>query len=283
MKNYVFGDTGGHKSALFSSLVKLGIDIKNGMIPEGTRIIHVGDLIHKGPGSSDILKTVDLLIRNNPGQWVQILGNHEFQHIKGSPVFWKCSCTSVDISIINRWFESGLAHASFGIDKITSIELEVSAKPKIEVPNKGILFAHGGLTKTWWDILGNVKSPSELSAILNGLDARTITSPGQMLGYINPKVGPVWAIGNDEVFTSWPATSDMPFMQVHGHTVSYQWSRSKWFRSDPAFKPFRDNTKLNPMSRAVVTKVANSLLIGVDPGFSTYADLKEQPYLSFVS
>lgn len=282
MKNYVFGDTGGHAAQLFNALKGIGVDIDKGVIPEGVRIIHLGDLIHKGPDSSEILAVVDRLVRRNPTRWVQLLGNHEFQHIEGSPVFWKCDCTLKEVDIICTWFEMGLAAASFAVPTVASMKLEVSAKPKITIPDMGVLFTHAGLTWEWWNSLGQPVNPVEASMHLNSLPVDLITVPGQMLGVHNSRPGPVWAAGNSEVFNSWDVKPEtMPFMQMHGHTSSYMWGKGAWRRKDAGFKRFREATKLNPETRAVVTQLSGSLLVGVDPGYSKLADTKTQPYLLF--
>lgn len=298
MKNYIFGDTGGHAKQLFASLEKIGVNLKDYTIPEGVRIIHCGDLIHKGPSSRLLLNTVNRLIRKNEGQWIQLLGNHEFQHIEGSPYFWRCDCDMQDVAIINDLFDEGLATASFGIDKLVNVKLEVSARPKMTIPDNGVLFTHAGLTHTWLNFVKSLKASSvanpnlldinltatEVASILNGLDVDIITAAGQMLGYINPRVGPVWAIGNDEVFNDWITSgATMPFMQVHGHTTSYMWTRGSWYRKDPAFKAFRESTKLNPKTRAVITELSGNILIGIDPGFAAKADLLAQSYLELES
>ena len=284
MRNFVFGDTGGHAQQLWRSLEEIGVDVDKGFIPEDVRIIHLGDLIHKGPDSSELLKKVDKLVRRNPTRWVQILGNHEFQHIEGSPVFWRCKCELSEVDIICNWFEMGLAASSFAVPAFTEMKLEVSHKPKIVIPETGILFTHAGLTWDWWNSLGRPENPVEVSMHLNSFPVDLITVPGQMLGYHGGKPGPVWAIGNSEVFNSWQENSDfMPFIQMHGHTSSYKWSKSEWWRKDVGFKPFREATKLNPESRAVITRMADSLLIGVDPGYSKLADTDKQPYLYFQS
>lgn len=295
MKNYIFGDTGGHAKQLFASLEKIGVNLKDYSIPDGVRIIHCGDLIHKGPSSRLLLDTANRLIRKNKGQWIQLLGNHEFQHIEGSPYFWRCDCNMQDVATINDLFDEGLATASFGINELVDVKLEVSARPKMVIPNKGVLFTHAGLTNTWLNFVKSLNGASgnlaevnltstEVSSILNGLDVDVITAAGQMLGYINPNVGPVWAIGNDEVFNDWEASGEvMPFMQVHGHTTSYSWSYGSWYRKDAAFKKFKGVTKLNPQTRAVITELAGNILVGIDPGFSAKADLQAQPYLTINS
>lgn len=284
MDNFVFGDTGGHASQLFASLKQIGVDLDKGIIPENVRIIHLGDLIHKGPHTSMLLEKIDKLVRRNPTQWVQILGNHEFQHIEGSPVFWRCDCNIQEVDIICNWLEMGLAAPSFAVPTVKKINLEVSAKPKIAIPEQGILFTHAGLTWDWWNGLGQPANPVEVSMHLNSFPVDLITVPGEMLGYVGGKPGPVWAVGNSEVFNSWESNKDsMPFMQMHGHTSSYKWTKGEWWRKDKNFQTFKKATKLNPESRAVITKMSDSLLIGLDPGYSKLADTKAQPYLHFKS
>ena len=286
MKNYVFGDTGGHLKQLFASLHEIGVDTKRGIIPEGIRIIHLGDLIHKGPDSSLLLETVDRLIRNNPGQWIQILGNHEFQHIDGSPYFWRCTCDMNDVGIINDWFEEGLANATFGIESFDSenTQFEVSNRPQFDIPKTGIFFSHAGLSWNWWNTFGRRTNPVELSEALNSLETWVITTPGEMLNVHGKKPGPVWAIGNSEVFDTWNDREDvMPFAQFHGHTTSYQFPASRWWRTDKAFQPFKSATKLNPKTRGVITSLAGNLMLGIDPGYSLKADNDKQPFVTFNS
>jgi hypothetical protein len=289
MKNYVFGDTGGHAPQLFGALEELGIDWKTGVIPDGVRIIHCGDLIHKGPNSKVLLAVVDTLIRNNPGQWIQILGNHEFQHIKGSPYFWRCDCDQEDVNIINEWFEEGLATATFAVD--SAVSFDVAVKP-VEAfkPETGIFFSHAGLTRRWWQTYFKNQTLKGGSDFLNRQDVYMLTQPGEMLtGRVNLEAGPVWATGNNEVFNSWvnPDTGnviDMPFIQVHGHTSSYLWKAHRWWdRKDPEFRQFKAMTKLDQKNRAVVTSMAHGTLVGIDPGYNTTADTQIQPYISFAT
>jgi hypothetical protein len=187
MQNFIFGDTGGHAIQLFNALKSLGVDVKNYIIPEDVRIIHLGDLIHKGPSSKLLLETVDQLIRNNPGQWVQILGNHEFQHIEGSPYFWNCECDFDDEAIINDWYDEGLAFATFGLEKYESIKLGpfLNLKARVKAPVSGILFSHASLSWSWWKKFNSLTSAVELSKELNELHAMDITAAGQMLGVHN--------------------------------------------------------------------------------------------------
>lgn len=286
MKYYIFGDSGGHKVPLQRSLTDLGADLDTFTLPDDITIIHLGDLIHKGPHSSLLLQMVDGFIQNNPGQWVQLLGNHEFQHLNG-PSFWRCNCTEEDKRILQKWWETGEAKVSFGLDNITPPNLEISARPKLVTPSETWLFTHAGLSFDWWEIAGFESSAVDISQKLNSLSVKQVTTPGELLygpssKYAYDPPGPVWAIGNTEVFLSWQKSREKPtFNQVYGHTTSYAWSRKTWWGGGLNLKDFKAASKLNPETRAVLTDLGdNILMVGIDPGYSNYADQKKQPYLT---
>ena len=286
MTIFVFGDTGGHAKQLFASLRSLGIIIDHDnqifTIPEDVTIIHLGDLIHKGPSSKLLLEVVDKLIRNNPGHWIQILGNHEFQHIKGAPYFWQCDCDIEDVKIINFWWLEGLAKATFGLDNIIPPNLEISASPKFLANNTSWFFCHGGLTYYWWEALGCLTTAYEASEAFNELPVKEVTLPGALLGMPQFRAGPVWAIGNDEVWSSWKDNNVIPpFSQIHGHTTSYLWVQNRWFVNSRQFINFKNNTKINPELKAVITDLGNrNLMVGIDPGYSKIAVGSAQPYVT---
>lgn len=282
MKYVVFGDTGGHAKQLFASLKQLGVDLDNFVIPENLTIIHLGDLIHKGPSSKLLLNVIDKLIINNPGRWKQILGNHEFNHIPGAPIFWRCDCDNEDVAILRKWSDERLARATFGLDNVIPPNLEVSAKPSFVAANSSWLFSHGGLTFYWWEAIGSPLSAVETSKLLNELSVQEITLPGAMLGMPQFKAGPVWAIGNDEVWNSWKFNQKVPpFSQVHGHTTSYMWEQKAWWDKRKTFMPFRNASKVNPETRAVITNLGdNNLMVGIDPGYNVKATTAQQPYIT---
>lgn len=280
MINYVFGDTGGHGSALLASLEEIGFNRNTLELPEGVRVIHLGDLIHKGPDSNALLPLVDAIIDVNPGRWVQLLGNHEFQHIKGSPSFWRCDCDSDSKFIINNWWESKKAFAAFALNSFSSLQPEVSARPSIIIPQTSILFTHSGITRPFWKEMGASVEASVIADAINASPVKVVSRPGEML--FNPHApnhnpGPVWALSSGEVFASWTDTV-MPFIQVHGHTTAYGWMYKRWFPGTS--KWFKDSTKLNPENRVSITEVAESILLGVDPGFNERIDLPSQPFLT---
>lgn len=283
MRNIVFGDTGGWMPQLLAAFDELGINAEESTIPENMRIIHCGDLVHKGPFSSHLLAIVTGLMVRNPGRWVQLMGNHEAQHLPGAPMFWACDCTPADAGLLNVWHEDGFMRPTFGLtDEASTFTAPGSAG--LTVDRVSMLFSHGGLTEGFWDwAVGAPEDAVVTAARLNALPLDIITTPGMMLGENRPlsRIGPVWAVGNTEVFQSWQARAEtaMPFTQVHGHTTSYSYDRNRWW---PGLEDFRARTVLDPASRAVVTELNNNLMLGIDPGFSVQEPrLRAQPWFEF--
>lgn len=275
-KYFVFGDTGGHLAPLQKALTSLGVDVINFTIPENVTIIHTGDLIHKGPASSKILQLVDNLMVNNPGQWVQILGNHEYQHL-GGPQFWNCSCSVEDKAILRKWVESGQATPAFALT--TDQHLILDNEPYSDSSNQW-LFTHGGVTQSFFERLGT-STAEETAEVINLLLVKYVTWPGELLyGKPHPLVGCVWAIGATEVYPSWNTrTEPLKFNQIYGHTTSFLWKETKWRYGIP--KEFKTNSVLAHKNRAVITKLPNqNLMVGIDPGYENYATQKSQSYIT---
>lgn len=287
MKIHVFGDTGGHAKQLMKALTTVGVDLENFIIPQGTTILHLGDLIHKGPGSEYLISLVHLLMERNPGQWIQLLGNHEYQHV-GGPAFWRCNCSPEMVMILRHWVEKGTAVAAFGADNLVAEKLSLSARDDWEPKNSSWVFTHAGVTRNFWRNNKSFKLASAFAEHVNSLPVGKITEPGKLLygGVSNFNAGPVWAIASEEVYDSWTKTGDVypPFNQAVGHTTAYSWPHKNWYggKNATALKLFKENSKLNPEKRMVITKIGEqSLLLSLDPGFSTNADIVEQPHLTF--
>ena len=266
MRNIVMSDTGGWLPQLLNTFDRLGIDAERGLIPEGMRIVHCGDVVHKGPFSSQLLQVIDHLMLNSPGQWIQLMGNHEAQHLPGAPVFWQCDCDIHDVSILGRWQRDNLMQPTFGLTLDSAVTL---LDERVEKAGS-IFFSHGGLTRGFWTRnAAGALDAARVAEELNRMPMHEITVPGLMLGEQRPtsRIGPVWAVGNTEVFDSWRDEPEqaMPFVQFHGHTTSYSFDRRSWW---PGLEDFRKSTSLIESSRTVVTDLNNNLMLGVDPGFS---------------
>ncbi len=285
MRLHVFGDTGGHATQLLNGLKTAGVDLNTLKIAPNTRILHVGDLIHKGADSEYIVSLVHAIMEKNPGQWIQLLGNHEFQHV-GGPQFWNCDCSGEQVALLQHWYKTGLAKVAYGSDHLIADKLDLSARSLYEPNNSSWLFTHAGLTQVWWDRIDQPETAEQAAEKINKLTLRQKTVPGSLLfgGPSNKSAGPVWAVSTTEVFSSWENDHNlMPFNQVYGHTTPFAWMSKSWYdRYNKTIKQFQKQTKLNPNNRTVITKLTGDMLmVGVDPGFSNRADIKEQPHLGF--
>jgi len=280
---YVFGDTGGHYNQLYAGLMQAGVNPTTYKIPDDVVIIHEGDLIHKGPDSLEILQLVDVIMRANPGQWIQLLGNHEFQYFNGSPFFWGDVIPGEGQAILRDWALDGLVRVAFAIEAPATIH-------GVDVPatavNKPILFTHSGVTRGFWEMyLKEAEDIYSTVELINNLPVKVVTRPGQMLdggAKRNPllPVGPTWALSTFEVFGSWRDQTTVPFIQVHGHTNAYNFFTNKWW---DAFGVFKEQSVLDKKNRRVVTKVADSIQIAVDPGYEKTAPNHTQPSLKITT
>lgn len=280
MKYYVIGDTGGHLPQLMSGLEHVGVDTENKIIPEDVTVIHLGDLIHKGPSTSlKALNFVRAMQQNNPGRWVQLIGNHEIQHISGGLKFWKCNCGEDFEVLLNSMFVAGEVVFSYYVEDMRSENLTLSKRTTFVPENRDWLFTHGGLTRLWWGKVHNSNPDVRtLSESINSLPADIASSPGVRLGYPRNPASPVWASAPTEVFPGWFERGSMPFNQVVGHTYLFNWEKGRWYgRPERTLKSL---TKLNETIRASLTLIGDSVLVVADPGFeSAEPTVKSQPVI----
>jgi hypothetical protein len=81
MRVAVIGDIGGHVDELRAELARLGVK-RDGLLPSDLLVIQVGDLVHRGPASDDVITLVDSYLRNEPHRWIQLVGNHEANYLR---------------------------------------------------------------------------------------------------------------------------------------------------------------------------------------------------------
>lgn len=278
MKHYVIGDTGGHSKALKAGLESIGVDTKNRLIPEGVTIIHHGDLIHKGPSSDALLSFVEEMQDNNPGRWIQLLGNHEAHHLPFSVKFWNCdTCSPAMDTTIQRMFTEGRIKAAHHLIDVEPTNLTLSARDSHVPTSKDWLFTHGGVSRDWLAAVHpQLVTVEDIANDINTLSPTHLSYAGERLGNPGYLASPVWASAPTEVFPTWEGS--MPFNQSAGHTYAFDWEREAWFGNHRRIREFKKATKLNPQQRVSITKIGESILIGVDPGFETRVPkIKSQP------
>lgn len=268
-KYYVFGDTGGHLKTLVAGLKQIGVDTDNYVIPEDMQIIHMGDLIHKGPASLRALVFVENMMLHNPGQWIQLMGNHEMQHLPNTNWFYPCSCSETVDDKIDELITSGLLRTAYALEDVTPVRMEKSARHRMKPASSSWLFTHGGMTADWWFRMHNREaSVLKLAEQINNLTDKQKDKAGERMGQHGRMPSPVWASAPTEVFSSWKETP-MPFNQVTGHTYPFDWESERWFGSRATVKDYIKSTVLNPDQRIALTKVGENLLMVTDPGFES--------------
>lgn len=293
MEYHIFGDTGGHYKQLKAGLEAIGYDPATNKLPKDVTVIHLGDLVHKGPSSEAILFMVDRIMDDNPGQWIQMMGNHESQYTREAPFFWGNVIDAEGRAILNKWFNQGRIKVAHSLPKgVNFHNLTMSAREYF-VPNKEVLLTHAGLPALFWtkyilphagELLGeelfDPYSAKHVAKFLNEMPLKISTNPGVMLGgdtYRRP-VGPMWASGVEELWKTWQRQdSEEPFNQVHGHTYPFSFGYNTWYPGIP--KEFKMASKVNPERKTTVTRVAGSIHIAVDPSFDKTAPPGPQPAL----
>ena len=93
--------------ALFDELVRLGADPSSGRLPEDLHVVQVGDLVHRGPDSDQVVALVDSYLTHQPDQWTQLVGNHEMQYLREPAFEWPERLHSHAIDTVRRWWDAG--------------------------------------------------------------------------------------------------------------------------------------------------------------------------------
>lgn len=294
----IIGDVGGHRLPLIEQLTALGVDVDSRRIPPDLIICQVGDLVHKGPDSDAVVRLVDEFLRGNPGQWIQLVGNHESQYLPDGTEFWSPPISAESRTVLLDWWESGqlrvaaafsIAAAVLGSDPASSREPAPYPKP---VPSPGpdrdervdscpageLLVTHAGLTAGAWRLLGQPATATETAAILNRAETPVVWRQGGMTtGGVDFDAGPIWARAVREVYASWglfdesghspeEALRAPVFAQAHGHTTAFHWWRGRWRLAVDELAPL-DVRSLQADERRKITRVqvGERVFFGTDP------------------
>lgn len=253
----VIGDIGGHADRLHQALVDLGMEPDTLRLPDDLTVVQVGDLVHRGPASGEVLRLVLRLVTEQPDRWVQLTGNHEALYLPGAPRFpWQHTVGDDDQEMLRDWWETGRIAVAAGL----------------ATDHGALLVTHAGLTAPVWERLGSPTDIRDAVPLLNRLpdaDPQALWATGHMMrpGNPNPAAGPIWAEAGFEVYASWLAVERagrrVPFGQVHGHSSAYDWATRAWrCRPDVAarFVPVRRHRHLRGV-------LGSQFFAGVDPGW----------------
>lgn len=290
MRYAILSDTGGHHKQLVASLQELGVDLKTHKIPADLTIIHLGDLVHKGPHSDIIVSMVDALIRKNRGRWVQLFGNHELHYFPDAPSFWNEEISEASQNILMHWHREGLIQWSYSLPAGVTGTNNNSVKAWLEeYPNAPILLSHSGVSYEFLNTHNILRDPSGggvevMCEEINVLPFRLNAQAGLMLygETINPLLpaGPAWAEPIVELWYSWARWAYDPrwnFLQVHGHTNFFNPYRGDFFPNAPEL--VQSTTLVDVDLSQALTLVGSLGLLSVDPCYGKSAPHKGQPFL----
>lgn len=272
----VIGDVSGHLLPLVEQLIVLDVDLDTGIIPTGLTICQVGDLIHKGPDSDKIVALVDRLMTANPGQWLQLLGNHEAQYLPGGTQFWSQNLDPATIATLQRWWANGAMQIAAAFTVANTGQTEVGA---VDVcPAGELLVTHAGLTAGAWRLLGRPASAAAAADVLNEARAPVVWREGTMItGRDDLCAGPLWAAAASEVVASWAVLDDwmsgkpVPrFAQAHGHTTAVRWpAGTTWAPPIDVLLARGAATALADNRRRITrVQIGEQVFFGTDPGAS---------------
>ncbi len=251
----VIGDVGGHADELTAELARLGTD-GDGVLPDDLAVVQVGDLIHRGPDSERVVGLVDRYLREQPGQWVQLVGNHEAQYLGESVFDWPERIAPESVATLQRWWADGSMVAAVALDS----------------GSEHFLITHAGLTAGLWRALDGLRSAPDAAEALNGLiahDPATLFRPGVMLrtrrqsNRPRTDAGPLWAEATSELVAGWRDLI-LPFSQIHGHS-----SVVDWVTGAVALPQDDDGGSarvvLDPDARHATVRLTGGRIVGIDP------------------
>jgi hypothetical protein len=260
----VIGDVGGHLDELQRELVRLGTDERTGVLPDDLTIVQVGDLIHRGPDSAGVIATVDRYLRQQPDQWLQLVGNHEAQYLTQRTFFWPEQLDDTSATTIRRWWSERVMYVAAVLTGGTSDDTSGGTS---DPATEDILVTHAGLTEGYWRrMLGSPDTAERTAHVLNAMRGRRddlLFRSGQMLGggRPNPSAGPLWAAAGSELLPGW-LSGWLPFSQIHGHTSLHRWSERRFVGSEE----IRQRTTADLDARHETTSLIGGRIVGIDPG-----------------
>lgn len=283
MRYIVFGDTGGHFQQLYRGLLKAGMT-EELYLPENTIIIHCGDLVHKGPQSKEILEMIEKIRIINPGQWIQIMGNHEAQYL-GGVYFRKIGLLNeFSQSILERWYNDGFLKFTYAIPAGAIIK----TSNKEYVLEDPLVFSHAGISFPFWEKFLRNYEVEEYNNVISSLSLEDIHKPGLMMGIecdISSPTGTIWSHGIHESWFLWNKINSTTFNQAVGHIFPYLFHNFQEFfpGTDVEFQNVAEIHENELVTIAPFNDKKNSWMLFMDPGYENEAHNEVQPFVEIVT
>lgn len=257
----IIGDVGGHRRCLTKALGRAGCDATSHTLPDDLTIIQVGDLVG-GPDDDAVVADVREWQGRYPDRWIQLIGNHEAQHLGGTPFVSKHRAASTSPDTVRR------------LQAMTRVGRMHAAVCVRTARGDDIVVTHAGISSDYWRReLGSDTDASRVAARLNRMVScapLVLYRPGVMLhGYENRTevcAGPVWALAGPEVYDSWVG-EPLPFGQTHGHTTPYWYSGRRWTPEASAY--IRKHAVVNKELRRLWIDIGGRRIVAVDSGLGS--------------
>lgn len=298
----VLSDTAGQYDALTTALTELGVDVANRIIPTDLRVIHLGDLVHKGPDSDKVVQLVNYFLRQHPNQWIQLVGNHEIQYwaavdyeaAQNTPCRYRPELDPDSARIVGAWFTDGLLRFAYSLPKVVwESEAHLAEKYNNEKP---WLFTHAGLTKDFlhYYLKGDKSSTvQEITESINSNPYEVMRNYGKVLSAEQFPQGrwsasPIWAAIDSELYASWGHSDYLPhltmsFNQAHGHTVAFAFraERPDWIIHGGYYpSEYISKTSLDWDNLRIICSLSDSegVIVSLDAGYNYGSPTKGEPH-----
>jgi len=249
----IMGDIGGQLRIFYKTLRKLGVstDLK---IPEGLTIINVGDIARMSDDPNlDSLACVELadqLIKRNPNQWIQLLGNHESPFIDGPSLdhWYNLSHFEKSQEIVSDWWDNGLAKLGKVLEtkesKLDTVITHAGITSGFMRNNGFMNLDYNGISehREFIKFLNNIPNNSEINY-------SDIAATGAVAFQKDNNLSAdcLWASTANELYPSWNGRS-IGFNQLHGHdTPLMSWDTLELW--DSVSEDMRARLSIDPVKR----------------------------------
>lgn len=257
----VIGDVGGHPDQLRWALSQVGARGHWPVLPDGVTVVQVGDLVDRGPDSLGVLELVGHIVRTQPAQWVQLIGNHEWQYLPEGERYWADALASEGVRTLADWWDRAVLTVAAAVATADGQEW---------------LLSHAGLTVGAWQALAAPMTATSAAWLLN--DRPAVLGRGRQ-GAIDRSVGPLWAEAGWELYEPWldyhAEGGLVPFGQIHGHSSIVHFADRSW----RAPERVRQRATVDWATRQVRVRAGGRTFIGVDPKHGQHGAPSWQPLI----
>ena len=257
----VIGDVGGHPDQLRWALSQVGARGQRPVLPDDVTVVQVGDLVDRGPDSLAVLDLVGPLMRSQPAQWVQLVGNHEWQYLPEGERYWPDALAPEGVRTLTDWWDRRLMNVAAAVATADGQEW---------------LLSHAGLTVGAWQELAAPITATSAVWLLN--DRPALVGRGRAR-LIDRSIGPLWAEAGWELYEPWldyhAAGGLVPFGQIHGHSSIVHFVDRAW----RAPGRVQQRATVDWASRQVRVRIGGRTFIGVDPKHGQHGAASWQPLI----